>query len=79
MLDQIIDDPALQFERDDFEQKHAYCQRHQKKLMQRARPQHIAEDVARQLARRSGGECLDPGDDAHRPKTIRPLSAPAND
>jgi hypothetical protein len=47
VLDKIVDDPALQFERDDFKQKDADRQRQQKELVQPARPEHIAEDVAR--------------------------------
>jgi len=75
VLDQIVDDPALQFERDNFEQKDADRQGQQKELVQPARPQHIAEDIGRQRSRRGGIEFMDPGDDAHRPKTINLLQA----
>ena len=70
MLDQIVDDPALQFERDDFEQKDADCQRQQQKLVETARTQHIAEDTARQFSagfspfRASGLPHRNPTDDA---------------
>src|SRR5580700_3123883 len=70
MLNQIVDDAALQFERDNFEQKDADRQRQQNDLVQPARAEHIAEDIARQRSRRGDIEFMDPGDDAHRPKTI---------
>lgn len=43
MLDKIVDDPALQFERYNFEQKYGDRQRQQQKLVQTARREHIAE------------------------------------
>jgi hypothetical protein len=70
VLDQIVDDPALQFERDDFEQKDADCQRQQQKLVETARTQHIEEDTARQRTagfspfRASGRQPRNPTDDA---------------
>jgi len=52
-------------------------QRQQKELVQPARPEHIAEDIARQRSRRGDIEFMDPGDDTHRPKTINLLQASA--
>jgi hypothetical protein len=79
VLDQIVDDPPLQFERNDFYQRDADGQRHQEQLMYRARRRHIAEDAARQRARRGGIEFVDPGPDAHRVQLSGHRSAPAND
>src|SRR6516165_2781286 len=46
VLDQVVDDPALQFERDDFYQKDADGQRQEQQLMRSAGRHHIAEDAA---------------------------------
>jgi hypothetical protein len=69
VLDQIVDDPALQFKRDNFEQKYADRQRQQRKLVQTARPEHIAENTARQGIGGGGIELMDPVDDGHRPNS----------
>jgi hypothetical protein len=49
MFDEIVDDPALQFERHDFEQEYADGQQHDDQLVPSARCQNIAEDVAGHL------------------------------
>ena len=66
VFDEVVDDAALQLERDDFEEKDADGQRHEQQLVCPAGRQHIAEDAARQFVRRGGAELAGPGGDAHR-------------
>ncbi len=51
VLDEVVDDPALQLERRDFEQKHRDGQHHQRQLMPKAGCQDIAVDIVGDFAR----------------------------
>ena len=55
VLDEVVDDPALQFERHDLEQEHHDGQHHQERLVPAARRQHIAEYVIRDAGYRLSG------------------------
>jgi hypothetical protein len=69
VLDEIVDNPALQFDRDDLQQSDAACQQQQCQLMHPARGEHIAIDIARQPTRGGGREFPQPSRNSHRAKT----------
>jgi hypothetical protein len=50
MLDEVVDDPALQRQGHNFKEEHTDGQQHQEQLVQRARLQNIAVNVARHFA-----------------------------
>ena len=79
MLDEIVDNPALQFERDDFQQSDATRQYQQRQLMQAARGEHIAIDIARQPTRGHRGEFLQPSRNARHANTVYAQFSPLND
>jgi hypothetical protein len=70
VLDQIVDDSPLEFERYHFEQEDGDRQRQQQQLVHGARLQYVAKDVARQRARAARAQLMDQGRSAHRPTTI---------
>ena len=51
VLHDVVDDPALEFERHDLDQEHRDGQQDQEELMDGAGPQHIAEDIGRKSDR----------------------------
>src|SRR6516225_8452315 len=66
VLDEVVDDAALQLERDDFYQKDGDGEDQEQQLMERARRQHIAKDTVRQLVGRDSPEPADPSYQPHR-------------
>ena len=71
VLDKVVDDPTLQFQRDDLEEGDDTRQHQQRQLMRRTGGEHIPVDIARQPAIGWRSEILEPARDARHAEIFR--------